>query len=67
MTYAPDLDQAGCGGLHCLNLSPLMPSLSLAGCFWCRYGVESKCSFTTGNGTEYKVFDAGELLLPLGH
>eukprot|EP00891_Asterochloris_glomerata_P004955 jgi/Astpho2/4955/fgenesh1_pg.00070_%23_16_t len=22
------------------------------------YGVESKCSFTTGNGTEYKVFDA---------
>ena len=43
-----------------------MSLLILARC-WCRYGVESKCSFTTGNGTEYKVFDAGELLLPLRH
>ena len=42
-------------------------SLLLLARGWCRYGVESKCSFTTGNGTEYKVFDAGELLLPLRH
>ena len=44
-----------------LTHAPMVSSLILARC-WCRYGVESKCSFTTGNGTEYKVFDAGELL-----
>ncbi len=63
MRHAPDVDQAGDGGLRCLVVIPLMFLLILARCFWCRYGVESKCSFTTGNGTEYKVFDAGELLL----
>jgi len=25
------------------------------------YGVVSKCGFTTGNGTDYQIFDAGEL------
>lgn len=24
------------------------------------YGVVSKCGFTTGNGTDYQIFDAGE-------
>ena len=23
------------------------------------YGVVSKCGFTTGNGTDYQIFDAG--------
>lgn len=25
------------------------------------YGVVSKCGFTTGNGTDYQIFDAGEV------
>ena len=30
-------------------------------------GVVSKCGFTTGNGTEYQIFDAGKLWVALQH